>query len=123
MLIRNLILAFTTVIILASCRSNNIVGAWKFIEVYEGVEITNVDTLRSEVNISRRGKGVLTFNKNKSFTSEESKGYYSRNRDTLRMKYSELKDTSHLKISYIDKNFLLLSSVKKINHRLGSTEK
>lgn len=41
---RNLILVFLLLLALSSCKSNKIVGSWEFIEVYQGIEIKNVDT-------------------------------------------------------------------------------
>ncbi|MCA6066460.1 hypothetical protein JI747_004660 [Chryseobacterium sp. RG1] len=60
---------------LSSCKSKNVVGAWEFIEVYEGV-INNTDTLKAKENNSKKGTGTLIFNDNQTFTSMDLKGDY-----------------------------------------------
>ena len=111
---RNLSLVFLLLLTLSSCKSNKIVGSWEFIEVYQGLEIKNIDTLKLKKNTSKKGSGILRFNEDQTFKSFESKGDYKRDGKVLKMKYVELKDTISLKVSYLDKNYLLLSSIKNI---------
>ncbi|WP_347219230.1 hypothetical protein [Chryseobacterium sp.] len=101
---------FFVVILLciSSCSSHKIIGSWEFIEVYEGT-VPNIDTLKNKQNHSRYGNGVLSFHKNNSFTSKELTGNYVHQNNLVKMKYSDGKDTLQMKISYIDKDYLLLS--------------
>lgn len=100
------------ILILSSCKSKNIIGSWEFVEVYEGVIINNIDTLKSKENNSRKGTGILKFKDNQTFTSMDHKGDYQKNRNILKLKYSTDNDTVLMNISYLDKNYLLLSSEK-----------
>ena len=111
---KNLVLVFLLLLTLSSCKSNKILGSWEFIEVYQGVEIKNVDTLKLKQNTSKKGSGILSFNENQTFTSLESKGDHKIEGKVLKMKYVELKDTISLKVSYLDKDYLLLSSFKNM---------
>ncbi|WP_267402958.1 MULTISPECIES: hypothetical protein [unclassified Chryseobacterium] len=108
----NFTIIFLLLLILSSCKTRKIIGSWEFIEVYQGVTITKVDSLKSKKNTSVKGEGILIFNDDSTFNSMDSKGKYRRKGMILKMKYPELKDTTSLKISYIDKNYLLLSAIK-----------
>lgn len=100
------------ILCLSSCKSKNIVGSWEFVEVYEGVIINNIDTLKSKENNSKKGKGVLKLDDNQYFTSMDLKGNYQKSKNLLKLKYSTDNDTVLMNISYLDKNYLLLSSKK-----------
>lgn len=106
-------LSLIVVVILSSCKSKNVVGAWEFIEVYEGVVINTIDTLRIKENKSQKGTGTLVFNDNQTFTSMDLKGTYQKSKDLLKLKYTTDKDTVVMNISYLDKNYLLLSSLSE----------
>lgn len=93
-----------------SCSSNKLVGSWEFIELYEGV-IPKIDTLKNKQNRSRYGNGILSFHKNNSFSSKELTGGYLHQNNLLKIKYADDKDTTQMKISYISKDHLLLSSL------------
>jgi hypothetical protein len=97
---------------ISSCSSNKLIGSWEFIEAYEGT-ISKVDTLKTKQNHSRYGNGVLSFYKNNSFISKELTGNYVHQNNLLKMKYSDDKDTLQMKISYINKDYLLLSSLSE----------
>jgi len=99
------------ILFLSSCKSKNIVGAWEFIEVYEGVVINNIDTLKIKENNSQKGTGTLIFNADQTFTSMDLKGNYQKKQNVIRLKYTTDKDTILMKVSYVDKNYLLLSSI------------
>jgi len=99
------------ILFLSSCKSKNVVGKWEFIEVYEGVIVNNIDNIKEKENNSKKGTGTLVFNDNQTFTSMELKGYYQKNKDLLKLNYTTDKDTVLMKISYLDKNYLLLSSI------------
>jgi len=105
-------IAFCCLIIIYSCKTKRLIGSWEFIEVYEGVTVTKTDILKSRKNTSVKGEGVLIFNDDSTFSSMDSKGKYIKKGMILKMKYPEIKDTVSLKISYIDKNYLLLSAIK-----------
>lgn len=102
---------FLVVILLciSSCSSNKLIGSWEFIEAYEGTT-PNIDTLKNKQNHSRYGNGILSFYGNNSFTSKELTGNYVYQNKLLKMKYSDGKDTIQMKVSYINKDYLLLSS-------------
>lgn len=108
----NCCIIFLFLLIVCSCKSDKIVGSWEFIEVYQGTEITQINTLKLKKNTSVKGRSLLIFNNDNTFSSLESKGNFLKYGKILKMKYPELKDTTSLQISYIDKNYLLLSSVK-----------
>lgn len=93
-----------------SCSLNKLVGSWEFIELYEGV-IPKIDTLKNKQNRSRYGNGILSFHKNNSFSSKELTGGYLHQNNLLKIKYADDKDTTQMKISYISKDHLLLSSL------------
>ncbi|WP_167375212.1 hypothetical protein [Chryseobacterium oleae] len=73
--------------------------------------MTEIDTLKSKENNSKYGTGTLTFNKDNSFTSMEESGSYQRKSKTLKMKYPAV-DTVVMNISYVSKDYLLLSAGK-----------
>ena len=102
--------AIVALLSISSCSSNKLIGSWEFIDAYEGT-IPKVDTLKNKQNHSRYGNGVLSFHKNNSFTSKELTGNYTHQNNLLKMKYSDSKDTLQMKISYINTDYLLLSSV------------
>ncbi|MFC3157708.1 hypothetical protein SAMN05443633_10446 [Chryseobacterium arachidis] len=102
------------VLFLHSCKSAGIVGSWEFIEVYDGVVINNVDTLKLKQNNSKYGTGKLIFNKDHSLISMNSPGSYEQKGDQLMIKYNGAEKPASLKISYVDKDFLLLSSEKEV---------
>ena len=106
------LLAILILLSISSCSTNKLIGSWEFIEVYEGV-IPKVDTLKNKQNHSRYGNGILSFYNNNSFTSKELTGNYVHQNNLLKMKYSDGKDTLQMKISYINKDYLLLSSVSE----------
>ncbi|WP_157967968.1 lipocalin family protein [Chryseobacterium elymi] len=95
--------------LLSSCKSSSLLGPWEFIDVYEG-KLTKIDTLQSKKNNSKYGTGVLEFNKDNSFTSLGNKGKYSKDDQKLKMKYDDGQDTVVMNISYLSKNYLLLSN-------------
>lgn len=99
-----------TILFLSSCRSKNVVGSWEFIEVYKDVVINTIDTLKAKDNNSQKGTGTLVFNDNQTFTSMDLKGDYQKKDNLLKLKYTTDKDTVVMNISYLDKNYLLLSS-------------
>jgi hypothetical protein len=101
------------ILVLSSCESKNIVGSWEFVEVYNGVVINNVDTLKLKQNNSKYGTGKLIFNKDNSLISMDSKGSYERKHDILIVKYNDSENPAELKISYLDKDYLLLSSINE----------
>lgn len=103
------LLAVIALLSISSCSSGKLIGSWEFIEAYEGT-IPKVDTLKTKQNHSRYGNGILSFYSNNSFTSKELTGNYVHQNNLLKMKYSDGKDTVQLKISYINKDYLLLSS-------------
>lgn len=96
---------------LSSCKTQQMAGSWEFIEVYQGI-ITNVDTLKNKENHSKVGTGTLVFYKNGSFDAMENKGHYQKKNEVLKMKYSQDKDTLVMKVSYISRDYLLLSDEK-----------
>ncbi|SHF84268.1 hypothetical protein SAMN02787073_3077 [Chryseobacterium vrystaatense] len=106
------ILIYFTFILLSSCSSSRLLGSWEFIDLYDG-ELTHIDTLKSKENNSRYGKGMLTFYKDHSFSSLESTGKYREQHQKLKMKYSDGADTIVMNISYISRNYLLLSAGKQ----------
>ncbi|PJJ67000.1 hypothetical protein CLV73_0995 [Chryseobacterium geocarposphaerae] len=101
------------VLFLSSCKSRNILGSWEFIEVYEGIVINNIDALKTKENNSEKGMGILVFNDNQTFTSMDLKGNYQKTKNLLKLKYTIDKDTVLMKISYLDKNYLLISSISE----------
>ncbi|MGN7757371.1 hypothetical protein ACTJIV_07820 [Chryseobacterium sp. 22532] len=105
-----LILISFSILLLSSCGSSKLLGSWEFIDLYDGV-VTEIDSLKSKENNSRYGTGTLTFDKDSSFTSMEEKGSYQRKNKILKMKYPAL-DTVIMNISYLSKNYLLLSAGK-----------
>lgn len=106
------IMAIFVLLSIFSCSSNKLVGSWEFIELYEGA-IPKIDTLKNKQNRSRYGNGILSFHKNNSFTSKDLTGNYLHKGNLLKMKYSDGKDTAQMKISYINKDYLLLSSISE----------
>jgi hypothetical protein len=101
------------ILFLSSCKSRSIVGEWEFVEVYEGVVIHNIDTLKAKENSSKKGTGILTFYDDQTFTSIDLKGGYQKERNLLKLKYITDKDTVLMKISYLNRNYLLLSSISE----------
>lgn len=93
-----------------SCGPSRLVGSWEFIEIYDGV-VTKIDTLKDKKNNSRYGTGTLNFRKDGFFTSMETEGNYQKKNKILKMKYPGL-DTVVMNISYLKKNYLLLSTGK-----------
>ncbi|SFM97591.1 hypothetical protein SAMN05421594_0034 [Chryseobacterium oleae] len=104
------ILIIFSFLFLSSCTSSRLVGSWEFIDLYDGI-VTEIDTLKSKENNSKYGTGTLTFNKDNSFTSMEESGSYQRKSKTLKMKYPAV-DTVVMNISYVSKDYLLLSAGK-----------
>jgi len=102
------------ILFLYSCKSAGIGGSWEFIEVYDGFVINSVDTLKLKQNNSKYGSGKLIFNKDHSLISMSSPGSYEQKGDQLLIKYNGVEKPALLKISYIDKDFLLLSSEKEV---------
>ncbi|AZB11233.1 hypothetical protein EG344_21545 [Chryseobacterium sp. G0162] len=106
------LLIIVILLFISSCSSNKLIGSWEFIELYEGT-VPKIDTLKNKQNHSKYGTGILSFHQNKSFNSKELTGNYQ-NKDTLlKMKYNEGKDTVKMKIAYINKEYLLLSSISE----------
>ena len=97
--------------LLSSCKIQKLEGDWEFIEVYSGI-INHVDSLKDKENHSKAGTGILIFHKNGSFASMENKGNYWKMKDVLKMKYSQDKDTIVMKVSYVSRDYLLLSDEK-----------
>jgi hypothetical protein len=62
------ILFYFLLLFAASCSSNKLSGSWEFIDIYDG-EIHQADTLKTKKNNSRYGTGILTFYKDKTFSS------------------------------------------------------
>ena len=104
--------AVAALLCISSCSTNKLIGSWEFIEVYEGV-IPKVDTLKNKQNQSKWGTGVLEFYSNRYFVSMDQRGRYQNEGKWLKMKYNNSKDTTRLKISYINKDYLLLSSTSE----------
>jgi hypothetical protein len=104
------ILFYFLLFLTASCSSNKISGSWEFVDIYEG-EILSTDTLKSKINNSRYGKGVLTFYKDKTFSSMGSSGTYQIDYNLLKMKYNDDENVTPMKISSVSKNYLLLFSM------------
>lgn len=104
----SIFLTCLVLLLLSSCKTKELVGNWEFIEVYDGI-VNHIDTLRNKENHSKEGTGTLVFHKNGVFNSMENKGYYRKKKAVLKMKYSEDKDTLAMKVSYISRNYLLLS--------------
>lgn len=94
----------------ASCSSNKLSGSWEFIDIYDG-EINKIDILKNKTNNSRYGTGILTFYQNKNFISMGNKGTYHVENNVLKMKYNDDEKVTPLKISYINKDHLLLFSM------------
>lgn len=94
-----------------SCAPTQLVGSWEFVEIYNG-EVHQIDSLKKKNNISKFGTGILTFYKDKTFNSLGDIGNYQLKNNVLEMKYDDSKDTIPMKISYISKEYLLLSSMK-----------
>jgi len=98
-------------LLLSSCKTQKLEEDWEFIEVYSGI-INHVDTLKDKENHSKAGTGTLIFHKNGSFASMENKGNYWKMKDVLKMKYDQDKDTIVMKVSYVSRDYLLLSDEK-----------
>lgn len=97
---------------ISSCSSKRLIGSWEFIELYEGT-VPKIDTLKNKQNHSKYGTGILSFHQNNSFDSRDLTGNYQSKNTLVKMKYSEGKDTVQMKISYINKDYLLLSSMSE----------
>ncbi|MCQ9639135.1 hypothetical protein MP478_07000 [Chryseobacterium sp. WG14] len=63
--------------------------------------------------ISQYKTAVLTFHKDRSFSSMDDSGIYQKENNILKMKYNDLKDTVQMKITYISRDYLLLFSMTK----------
>lgn len=100
----------SVILFLSSCKSTNLVGSWEFVDVYEGIILNNIDTLKLKQNNSKYGTGKLIFNQDNSLISMDSKGSYERKENILMVKYNNSENPAELKISYLDKDYLLLSS-------------
>ncbi len=98
-------------LLLFSCKTQKLEGTWEFIEVYDGI-VSNVDTLKNKENHSEAGTGTLVFHKDGTFSSLENKGNYRKEREVLKMKYSQDNDTLMMKIAYVSRDYLLLSDRK-----------
>ncbi|MDR6370238.1 hypothetical protein J2795_001219 [Chryseobacterium bernardetii] len=97
-------------LLMASCSSNKLSGSWEFIDIYDG-EIRNTDTLKNKTNNSRYGTGVLTFYRDKTFSSMGNSGIYQVDSNLLKMKYNDNENVTPMKISSVSKNYLLLFSM------------
>ncbi|MEJ5104243.1 MULTISPECIES: hypothetical protein [Chryseobacterium] len=106
------LLAVAVLLSIYSCSSNKLIGSWEFIELYEGT-VPKIDTLKNKQNRSRYGTGILSFHPNNSFDSKDLTGNYQKENNLLKMKYNESKDTIRMKIAYINKDYLLLSSMSE----------
>ncbi|MDR6458303.1 hypothetical protein J2786_001396 [Chryseobacterium vietnamense] len=104
------ILFYFLLLLMASCSSNKLSGSWEFIDIYDG-EIRNTDTLKNKTNNSRYGTGVLTFYRDKTFSSMGNSGIYQVDSNLLKMKYSDDENVTPMKISSVSKNYLLLFSM------------
>ena len=67
---------------------------------------------------SKYGTGKLIFLKNNSFISKTSKhddilGFYKLEDNNLKMKYDDSEDTVVMKVNYLDKKHLLISTIGK----------
>lgn len=106
------LLIMVVLLFISSCSSNKLIGSWEFIELYEGT-VPKIDSLKSKQNDSKYGTGILSFHQDNSFTSKELTGNYQNKNTLLKMKYSEGKDTVQMKISFINKDYLMLSSTSE----------
>ncbi|MDR6486915.1 hypothetical protein J2799_001400 [Chryseobacterium vietnamense] len=104
------ILFYFLLLLMASCSSNKLSGSWEFIDIYDG-EIRNTDTLKNKTNNSRYGTGVLTFYRDKTFSSMGNSGIYQVDSNLLKMNYNDDENVTPMKISSVSKNYLLLFSM------------
>ncbi|MGX5684198.1 hypothetical protein ACWKWW_06515 [Chryseobacterium cucumeris] len=104
------ILFYFLLFLIISCSSNKLSGSWEFIDIYEG-EISQTDTLKTKTNNSRYGTGILTFYQDKTFSSMGNNGTYQTEKNLLKMKYNDDENVTPMKISGVDKNYLLLFSM------------
>lgn len=104
------ILFYFLLFLIISCSSNKLSGSWEFIDIYDG-EISQTDTLKTKTNNSRYGTGILTFYKDKTFSSMGNNGIYQIENNLLKMKYNDDENITTMKISRVSKNYLLLFSM------------
>lgn len=104
------ILFYFLLLFAASYSSNKLSGSWEFIDIYDG-EIHQADTLKTKTNNSRYGTGILTFYQDKTFSSMGNSGTYEIENNLLKMKYNDDKEATSMKISGINKDYLLLFSL------------
>ncbi|WP_330746533.1 hypothetical protein [Chryseobacterium sp. CP-77] len=104
------ILFYFLLFLIISCSSNKLSGSWEFIDIYDG-EISQTDTLKTKTNNSRYGTGILTFYQDKTFSSMGNNGTYQIENNLLKMKYNDDENVTPMKISGVDKNYLLLFSM------------
>jgi hypothetical protein len=104
------ILFYFLLLFATSCSSNKLSGSWEFIDIYDG-EIHQTDTLKTKKNNSRYGTGILTFYKDKTFSSVGDSGTYQVENNLLKMKYNDDKESTSMKISGISNDHLLLFSL------------
>ncbi|CAD0218797.1 lipocalin family protein [Chryseobacterium sp. JV274] len=104
------ILFYFLLLFTASCSSNKLSGSWEFIDIYDG-EIRQTDTLKTKTNNSRYGTGILTFYRDKTFSSIGNNGTYQIENNLLKMKYHGDEKVTSMRISNISKDYLLLFSM------------
>ncbi|MGE8536340.1 hypothetical protein [Chryseobacterium sp. R2ACT005] len=104
------ILFYFLLLFTASCSSNKLSGSWEFIDIYDG-EIRQTDTLKTKTNNSRYGTGILTFYRDKTFSSMGNNGTYQIENNLLKMKYHGDEKVTSMRISNISKDYLLLFSM------------
>ncbi|MDR6547005.1 hypothetical protein J2810_003075 [Chryseobacterium rhizosphaerae] len=107
-----LLSVFFLLFLMFSCSSNQLIGSWQFVDVYDGEKL-EVSPLIQEEKTSQHETAVLTFHKNRSFSSMDDSGVYQKKNNILKMKYNDLKDTAQMKITYINHDYLLLFSMTK----------
>jgi hypothetical protein len=104
------ILFYFLLLFTVSCSSNKLSGSWEFIDIYDG-EIRQTDTLKTKTNNSRYGTGILTFYRDKTFSSIGNNGTYQIENNLLKMKYHGDEKVTSMRISNISKDYLLLFSM------------
>jgi hypothetical protein len=93
-----------------SCKSSGLSGSWGFIKHYDG-SIYPIDSIKNKTYKPEDQRGVLIFSSENAFVAMNLKGFYKEEGKSLKMKYDNDRDTIVLKISYLDRHNLLLSSV------------